>query len=380
MTEEKILDRVAKLLAIAEHPNTGEHEAEVALGQANRLIAKHAIEEAVLRQAQTIGQRRALERKTISINAGEFTATLTTILCAAAEANRLSVARFYGKVEVFGASEDIGWVETLFSMIQLQFLLKINPKWDESKSADENIYNFKVAGYKWAEIDQLLVAHGGESMENLKKERIARWRAERNGWTILEGDDYYVTVERPSGYFHKMFGAYKRYAKKIGDTAPVTTQNRAVYRQIFGDEFRYTMERRFARMAGEAQEEMDTIPGAAMVMVSQKEESNRLLWDAYPDLDPVNVAARVEAYRASRQQEIDERNAKLDAMTPAQRAKFLDDEERARIRADKAARRGMKFYAFDESARRKGQQAANGMDLTRKGGAAGQAATRGELG
>ena len=54
------MDRVAALLRIAEHPNTPVPEADVALMQANKLIAKHAIEEALLRQHQTVGERRAL--------------------------------------------------------------------------------------------------------------------------------------------------------------------------------------------------------------------------------------------------------------------------------------------------------------------------------
>lgn len=369
MTEEKILDRVAKLLAIAEHPNTGEHEAEIALSQANRLIAKHAIEEAVLRQAQTIGQRRALARKVIKVNAGEFSSYLTTILVNAAEANRLSAARTYGSVEVFGADEDISWVETLFSMIQLQFLLKINPKWDDAKPVDENIYNFKVAGNKWAEINAVLVAHGGESMENTKTFDRYNWRT-----GLME------SVTEGTGYYHKMFGAYKRYAKKIGDTTPVATQNKEAFRLSYADAFRSTMVERFERMADEAQEEMDTIPGAAMVMVSQKAESDRMMWDAFPFMDPEEIAKRNAAYQEHARKEAEARQAMLDAMTPAQRRKFLDDEERKAARLSREARRGIKYYSFDESARRKGASAAKSMDISRKSGSAGQSGARAELG
>ena len=90
MADQKILDRVAALLAIAEHPNTGEHEADTALRQANKLIAKHAIEEAMLRQAQTVGERRALVRREVVIGAGEFSPYLRTILGAAVDANAAS--------------------------------------------------------------------------------------------------------------------------------------------------------------------------------------------------------------------------------------------------------------------------------------------------
>src|SRR5690349_5135639 len=94
--DEKILDRVAKLLALAEHENTPAPEAEIALLQANRLIAKHAIDEAILRQSQTVGQRRALVEKKIVIGGGTFNGTLRTILQYAADANRVSVAFLVG--------------------------------------------------------------------------------------------------------------------------------------------------------------------------------------------------------------------------------------------------------------------------------------------
>jgi hypothetical protein len=366
MTDEKILDRVAKLLAIAEHPNTGEHEADVALSQANRLIAKHAIEEAVLRQAQSIGQRRALERKSIVVGGGEFGPYLSTVLQAAAEANRCSCAGFYSNVEVFGASEDIAWIETLFSMIRLQFLLKINPKWDESKTFDENVYNFKVAGYKWKDIDAVSMEHGNETTEGTK--------TVRDYWT---GED----IETGSGYYHKALRAYRRHAKLIGDDNPVSTQNQQAYRLSFAESFRSTMAERFRRMAEEAQEEMDTIPGAAIVMVSQKEEANRMMWDAFEYMDPEVIARRAKEAQEAYKREREERQAKLDAMTSAQRQAFLEKEEAAERRAARANRAywNKNSFTYDASARTKGAQAAKSVDISRKAGAADGASARGEL-
>lgn len=371
MADQKILDRVAALLAIAEHPNTGEHEADTALRQANKLIARHAIEEAVLRQAQTIGQRRALSHRVVHVGAGEFSAYLTTVLFAAAEANRCSVAQMSGSIEAFGAEEDIAWVETLFSMIRLQFMLKINPKWDESKPLDENIYNFKVAGNKWATINDIAMQHGNPSMENTKT--AAAWTGDK-GWH---------DVEMGTGYFHKMFNAYKRYAKKIGDDTPVATQNQQAYRLSYAESFRATMVLRFRSMAEEAAEEMDSIPGAVLVMVSQKEESNRMMWDAHPHLDP-EVQKRQQAEWAEQERkEAEARQEKLDAMTSQERQKFLEKEEaevRRRAKADRAwYNKHYKTYSYDSSARAKGAQAANSLDLSRKAGAAHGAGAKGEL-
>ena len=372
MADQKILDRVAALLAIAEHPNTGEHEADTALRQANKLIAKHAIEEAMLRQAQTVGERRALVRREVVIGAGEFSPYLRTILGAAVDANRCSYAISGGEFLVFGADEDIAWVETLFSMIRLQFLLKINPKWDEANSLDENIYNFKVAGYKWSDIDKLAVLHGHPSMESTKMS--GTWSSEK-GWH---------DAPLGTGYFHKMFGAYKRYAKKIGDVTPVATQNQQAYRLSYAESFRSTMVERFRQMGREAAEEMDTIPGAVLVMVSQKEEADRMMWAEFPHMDPKVQKANAEKFMEQSRKEAEARQAKLDAMTSQERQAFLEKEEaadRRRAKADAAwYRKNVKTYTYDSSARAKGAQAASSVDLTRKVGAANGSAGRKALG
>jgi len=49
---QKILDRVKRLLAIANHPNSNPHEAESAAKRAQSLITKHGIEQAQLRAEQ----------------------------------------------------------------------------------------------------------------------------------------------------------------------------------------------------------------------------------------------------------------------------------------------------------------------------------------
>lgn len=369
MADKKILDRVAALLAIAEHPNTGEHEADTALRQANKLIAKHSIEEAMLRQAQTLTERRTLARKTITVGAGEFSPYLRTILLSIADANRCSAALSGGSVEVFGADEDIAWIETVFSMIRLQLLLKINPKWDADKALAENIYNFKVAGFKWVDINTVSMNNGNPSMESTK---VAA------AWSSAEG---WHDAACGTGFYHKMLGAYKRHAKLIGDVTPVTTQNQQAYRLSYAESFRSTMVDRFRTMAEEAAEEMDTIPGAAMVMVSHKEEANRMMWDAFPNLDPEVQERRNAEYMERQREAAEARQTMLDAMTPAARQAFLEKEEARERKLDAQSRAYWKknSFTYDASARAKGAQAAKSIDLSRKAGAAYGSSAKGEL-
>lgn len=401
-TDEKILDRVAKLLAIAEHPNTPGPEADVALMQANKLIAKHAIEEALIRQHQTIGERRALVNKTIVVGAGSgFNSTLRTVLWYAADANRISVANLSnGSAVLFGADEDVAWVEMLFNMIKLQFLLAIDPKWDTSKSYDENVYNFKVAGNSWAAINEASVKAGSR---DARKWVEAHGRLEEDpmgfspvyyGYGIKEFRNVEVlrTNEESGNVFGKweepsdklsgiLISAYKRWAENIGDDSPVTTQNHTAYKRSYADAFSARMARRFLDMKSENEAEMDTIPGAAIAIRDLRDEAKQAMWDMFPDLSPEAMKARKDAAYAQQQREDAEYQAKLDAMTPAAREKFLEKEERQRRRQDEAYwRRLDKAPRADQGARARGERAANSVDLSRKAGHAEAGTTRGQIG
>lgn len=394
--DEKILDRVAKLLAIAEHPNTPGPEADVALMQANKLIAKHAIEEALIRQHQTVGERRALVNKQIVVGAGSgFSSTLRTVLHYAADANRVSVAFLSTGADVlFGADEDVAWVEMLFSMIKLQFLLKIDPKWDTAKSYDENVYNLKVAGTSWKDINAESVKHGS---------RDARKWTQTAGYLDRDTEEPYyqreyrnVQVTRRNEESGSVFGtweapeeklsgiliaAYKRWAANVGDDSLVTTQNPRAYKRSYADAFSSRMAMRFLDMKRENEAEMDTIPGAAIAIRDLKAEADQAMWGMFPDLSPEARERRRQAAYEQQQREDAEYQAKLDAMTPKQREAFLEKEERQRRRQDEAYWRSLeKGPRADMGARRRGESAANSVDLSRKTGHAEAGATRGEIG
>lgn len=398
---EKIMDRVAKLLAIAEHPNTPGPEAELALAQANSLITKHAIDEALLRQSQTVSDRRAVTHATIILGGGTFRPYLQTIFTTAAETLRVSVANktvrtsdgLDQEYHMYGAAEDVAWLDMLFNMIKLQFLLKLDPRWDNSKTYDANVYTFKVAGYKWSEIDQIAVDHGHASRESTAKVNVARYSFYGNvpeDAVLVVGDPEEPNrydrfeVRQPNGFFHKLKAAYVRHAKLIGDDARVQTQSHQAYRLTFAEAFRVRMTERFWKMQDEAKAAADTIPGAALALRDMKEDADKALWADFPHMDPEEIKRRREEYRAQEKAEADARQAMLDAMTPKDRQKFLADEEAEAARQAKAdrawAKKNTRYYTIDRTAQAMGASAANSVDLTRKAGSAGSGATRGELG
>lgn len=395
-SNERILDRVQKLLNIAEHPNTPSAEAEVALAQAQSLITKHAIDEALLRQTQSTEQRRAPEKRDISFASGVGTIrpTLRTILQAVCRVNRCSVALVYAGATVYGASEDVAWVEMLMMSIHHQLLSKLNPKWDTSKSYDENVYNFKVAGFKWKEINTESIRNGGLDARVWAKQsgRVTDGRdysTEPNGEPIWEplyswSKESYRNVElthtsesgttwgtweevtdKISG---KMISAYRRWAKKIGDDRPVATQSHEVYRLSYLDGFANEMLSRLWRMEQEGKEAADSIPGAALALVSFDQEVKAMFYADHPELDPEIIRQRMEAA-------LQERAEKLAAMSEKERYEFLEREERDRRRAAKR----IKYYSPDSSAQMRGSNAAKEVDLTRKAGSAHAGAQRGQI-
>lgn len=406
-SDEKIIDRVAKLLAIAEHPNTPAPEAEVALLQANKLMAKHAIDEAIARQSQTVGQRRALASAKITIGGGSFRGYLTTVITYCADANRLTTALIGGQAHVFGAAEDVAWVEMLYSMIHLQFLSKIDPKWDPAKSYEENVYAFKVAGFKWLDINAEAMKHGGPDTRIWEQTRGSVYRDDSEGeflpweatrsWghrvyefrnvevqqTYGSGElSAYATWEEPTNKMTaRLKAAYKRWAAFIGDDSPVTTQSHSAYRRSYAEAFANTMAIRFLDMKAANEAEMDTIPGAALALRDVTEEARQMMWDEYPSLSPEEIARRKRERYEQQQREDAAYQAKLDAMTPKAREEFLAKEARKEQRQTAAyLRERDRQPRADQGARKRGASVANSIDLTRKAGRAESGAARGELG
>lgn len=389
MSNEKIMDRVSRLLALAEHPNTPPAEAETALRMANSLITKHAIDEAILRRSQTISDRRSIKRSRVYLGAGEFTPYLRTIFESAADSLRVSVGQKMVLVDgkyttefwAYGADEDVTWLEMLFSMVKLQLLMKIDPKWDSGIGYDANIYNFKVAGFKWKEINRIAMENGHESRESTERTIISRRRAEQLGLEhteVVEGETKHdwdgVYVRQTNGFFHKLKAAYVRHSKAIGDDTRVVTQSHEAYRLSFAESFRSTMSERFFRMKMDSEEEMDSIPGAALAIRDMREESNEALWRDFPYLNPEEIERRNKEWRDRQEEEARLRESMLASMTTKERQEFLEKEESdARKKAKNDAswvKKNTRYLSRDISATERGAKAANEVDLTRKAGSA----------
>lgn len=365
MAEEKILERVRLLLARAEHPNTPAPEAELCLDRANKLIAKHAIEEAMLEMSMSQDEKRRPDKIEVHVghdSAGEFWPQMRSILEAAAVANRCRVvipAYLSKPIEVYGFHEDLRWTEMLFTVILTDFVQQVNPRWSYDKGYDENVYNFKVAGYKWADIDRIAVEHGAPTAA-IMQEETQWWKAGQ------------PTVMRPTGkYRGTLISAYKRHAKLVGDHLLVKTTSFESYREQFTQAYTNRMLARFDRMIRSNKETENETTGAALALVDRSKIIDEEIWKDHPHLHPDEIAARMEKRRLERERELQERREMLDAMDEKERAAFLEKEERKRRRNQGRVR----YVAYQSAAANRGSVAAERVDLSRKrhtGGAAPQ--------
>ncbi len=371
MAEEKILELVRNLLARAEHPNTPAPEAELAQKQADKLMFKHAIEEAFLRATQTEKERKTPVKKAFKMTSEgtmEFWPEMRTVLGEVAMAYRCrAVVSHYagGEIVLVGFAEDVAWVEMLFTSIYFSFVRQINPKWDLSTSYDANVYNFKVAGYKWADINAIAVRNGGPDAEKYEES----WFGEMRGTGKIKGS---------------MITAYKRHARLIGDDNLVSSQNHDAYRRQFTNAFCSTINHRLRTLAREEKAEADSIPGAALALVDSRKVVDEEFYKLFPQFRPMSeeeIERQREAMKRQHQAEIDAREAMLDAMTEKQRYAFLEKEQAAERRAAQRDRRYWEKNSerYDSSANARGRSAAASVDLNKPGERVPAAAARKEI-
>lgn len=122
MLSSNVLARVRKLLAVAEHPKTPPEEADNAARAAERLIAKHAIDEALLEAAAETKTRP--ESRSMVVEAPYATAK-TRLAGAVASAHGVTAITVRGSAEplrvvLVGFPADLQVVDLLYTSLLLQ--------------------------------------------------------------------------------------------------------------------------------------------------------------------------------------------------------------------------------------------------------------------
>jgi hypothetical protein len=140
---DKILDRVRKLLSLADHPNTPPHEAELSRNRAEALMLKYRIEEATMVAKGFHGQSNGgltpvWRVMTIASYDSEFVDYYRAIAATcASHVGSVGVTKYengYMVLETVGYLTDLTYLEVLMTSCILEFGKRLEPKYDPNLS------------------------------------------------------------------------------------------------------------------------------------------------------------------------------------------------------------------------------------------------------
>lgn len=341
MAEERILEKVQKLLNLANHPNTGEAEREAFLAKADKMMFDHAIEQAELDALKSPEERRrpVVLNLTLFDPYSWYRPMFRTILADLGRANRVRVAlNSDGSGTLVGFADDVAWTEMLWLSIFREFVAKIQPSWDSNAGIDYNVKALKEAGNKWLDI----------------------WYALRRDCDAKGVDVPCPAPPKDGGW---LIRAYKRECKRVGQTEMLTTQKHDAYKWSFGNGFTN-------RICTRLRDQMETHSESQALVVSMG-DINAEFYNLFPDMDPARQAAREADLREQARRDEEAEAAMVAAMTPAARAKYLEKKEaekRKQARSDESYWRRqerLQMQYHDSDGRRAGRRAADAVDLNR---------------
>ena len=111
-------DRIQSLLALAQHPNTPQHEAETALAMASKLMQKHGLTESDIADARAVEDTEVV-MESVRVG-GKYRVRRTSVLYAIATLHSCSSYRAYDEDDecvlvIYGRASDIFAARTLFA-------------------------------------------------------------------------------------------------------------------------------------------------------------------------------------------------------------------------------------------------------------------------
>lgn len=213
MDISKVMERVAKLLDTAEHPNTPDAERDACRERADQMMLKYAIEEDELNRTKEASSRSVptVVKFDVCDAKSHLQDSLIQLVGTVASHFRCRVVfQKYGygsiKAVAVGYESDLKFLQFMFGQLHLHLSGELEPKPDPAKSFDANVYALHEAGVKWQRIAQLMNAAYSSAPD-----RMHAWReAVRVG-----KDGPGVLVPWPDG--KRLITAYRRHCAAIGD-------------------------------------------------------------------------------------------------------------------------------------------------------------------
>jgi len=324
-TPKHILDKVSKLVEKAEDfRRHGEHgSADAALALADKMMVKYAIDAALLEQSRPKNERETPVSVDIAFpEEHAFEDDLSFMLFSIVSHARCKaiIRAWGGKATVVGFPADVEYARLLWTSTYLAFVSKLDPSWDASRPADENIKILKEAGRKWGEIAVQANGHGFACAPN-------------------DG---------------KLKAAYRRQCKLEGVDPQPHTQRHAAYRAAYAEGFQRTIRYRLAAQSAAAEDVVSNTAGSAVALRDRFADVNEAYYEMFPHLRPMSDVEQAERDAAEA--------ALREKMTPAQRA--AQERREKREREQNAARwEREQAKRQDAAGRAAGSAAAQQVDL-----------------
>lgn len=300
MAEEKILDRVAKLLERANHKGTGAEERDVCLKKADELMMRHQIDEAMLagRTGDKPSEPVMAEMHAPSDN-DEFFPVLGKVVGAFQTLCKVRVVfsktrdpedamKTTPVLKVVGFPDDVSYFQMLWTGAYLVFSSKLYPRWDNTHTLAWNVKAQKEAGTKWGVIYDLAVANG--------------WSGYRRGGRIdplcpvvdpdietVEGRQPVGRCPADKGYFKRL---YQEQCKLEGVDSTNHTQRNAAYRESYAYGFLDEISTRILQMMDIRNQHVSKTIGAELALRDRSLTVQEWFLKMFPNSQSMDLSGR----------------------------------------------------------------------------------------
>lgn len=322
MSQEKFIDRVNKLMALAANAGTPA-EAQLAKDKADALILSHQIDRAL------VGATDASTAEQIKIDVwdiempAKFYEQIRYLLGAVMQHCNIRMKfKSWREMEVVGYETDIAYAEGIWVSVYREFAGNLFPTWQPDDTFDNNVYRFVKGGFKWKAIHE----------EALKHDPAANW-----------GGRYKA--------------AYHRACKARGEEPTAHTSRHEAFRASYANSFKSTITSRLYEMRARARKEQTTDNDKyALAVRTNKEKVDAEFYRLFPQYDP-------EVMNKRSAEDLERERLRRAALTPKQRAAEDARDEKAYDRARKHAA-AMRNKEYDENGWTHGTNIAENVDLS----------------
>lgn len=187
MADDKILDRIQKVLNLADGAATPE-EREAALLRADAMMKAHQLDEAAIRARNILKGLSEVKKTQPTDETIDWVSSTDEFLpihrdVAVIFAGLAGVRIVFlgmGQIHVIGYPDDIAYWKMIWLNSHLTFSSQLHPKWNKQAGDGANIKAFAEAGYKWDFIWRQAIKEG-QPFTNKKGEPV-KCPPEDNGW------------------------------------------------------------------------------------------------------------------------------------------------------------------------------------------------------